>query len=119
MRLSFSVKSISSKLVDAQIHMKLACFNTPLSSLLASLTGSSGTKCSLFYIQTISKIGFGQYLSFRNLPILSNLIFLILDLLRSVNYGALAQPKIQFLKLFEYNILMIIGGGLAIWTNSS
>ncbi len=49
-----------------------------------------------------SKIGFGQRESFRNLPILNDLILLILGHLRSANCGALAQPKIQFLSSFRY-----------------
>jgi len=54
------------------------------------------------YTQTTSKVGFRQRESFRNSSILNDLIFLILGHLRSANYGALAQPKIQLLKLLEY-----------------
>ena len=54
------------------------------------------------YTQTTSKIGFSAAPKHRNLPILSDLIFLILGHLKSTNSESFRALQNQFLKLFEY-----------------
>ncbi len=54
------------------------------------------------YTQTISKGGFGQFQSYRNSSILTDLILIILTRLRSANCDALKPPKIHLLRLFGY-----------------
>ncbi|CCB89520.1 unknown protein [Simkania negevensis Z] len=54
--------------------------------------------------QTTSKIGFSVEPKHRNLPILSDLIFLILGHLKSTNSESFRALQNQFLKLSEYKL---------------
>jgi hypothetical protein len=74
---------------------------------LLALPFSNNTE-NLRYTQTTSKIGFSAAPKHRNLPILSDLIFLILGHLKSTNSESFRVAQNQFLKLFEYNSFLRI-----------
>ena len=66
--------------------------------------GASKSKNFEAIPKQIQNLVLGERESFRNSSILSDLILEIWSHLRSANYGALAPPKIQVLKLFGYTV---------------
>jgi|JI10StandDraft_1071094.scaffolds.fasta_scaffold01815_13 multidrug efflux system membrane fusion protein len=64
-------------------------------------------KCG-YIPKQLQNLVLGERESFRNSSIVSDLILEIWGHLRSANFGALAPPKIQVLKLFGYSALLIL-----------